>query len=130
MIFRSGKVVCTGADSVDGVHEALKSTFETLRNLNLSVDDDPTVTVQNVVVSGDLDETLNLDATAIGLGLEAVEYEPEQFPGLIYRLEEPDVVALLFSSGKIVITGCKRFENAEEATEILVERLSELSLLK
>lgn len=129
LIFRSGKVVCTGANSVDGVHEALASTFEALSNLGLEVDDDPTIIVQNMVVSGDLGETLNLNAIAIGLGLEAIEYEPEQFPGLIYRLEEPEVVALLFGSGKTVLTGCKRFEDAEAATEVLVERLSELSLL-
>ena len=129
LIFRSGKLVCTGADSVDGVHEALEATFETLSNLGLSVDDDPVITVQNIVVSGDLRENLNLNAIAIGFGLESVEYEPEQFPGLVYRLEEPAVVALLFGSGKTVITGCKRFEDAEEATSVLVERLSELSLL-
>ena len=128
LIFRSGKIVCTGADSVDRVHEALASVFETLRDLSLRVDDDPTITVQNIVVSGDLGETLNLNAIAIGLGLEAVEYEPEQFPGLVYRLDEPDVVALLFGSGKTVITGCKQLEDAEEATEVLVERISGLSL--
>ena len=88
LIFRSGKLVCTGADSVDGVHKAFTSTFETLRSLGLSVDDEPTITVQNIVVSGDLGESLNLNAIAIGLGLESVEYEPEQFPGLVYRLEE------------------------------------------
>ena len=129
LIFRSGKIVCTGANSVDGVHEAFASTFDALSTLSLSVDDDPTITVQNMVVSGDLGETLNLNAIAIGFGLEAVEYEPEQFPGLVYRLEEPAVVALLFGSGKTVITGCKRFEEAEEATDVLVERLSDLSLL-
>ena len=129
LIFRSGKLVCTGADSVDGVHRALASTFETLSSLGLSLDDEPAITVQNIVVSGDLGESLNLNAIAIGLGLESVEYEPEQFPGLVYRLEEPAVVALLFGSGKTVITGCKRLDDAEAATDVLVERLSDLSLL-
>ena len=129
LIFRSGKVVCTGANSVDRVHEALGSTFAALRNLGLTVDEDPEITVQNIVVSGDLGEKLNLNAIAIGLGLEAIEYEPEQFPGLVYRLAEPNVVALLFGSGKTVITGCKQIEDAEETTEVLVERLSDLSLL-
>ncbi|WP_160135389.1 TATA-box-binding protein [Halococcus salsus] len=129
LIFRSGKIVCTGANSVDGVHEALASVFETLRDLSLRVDDDPTITVQNIVVSGDLGERLNLNAIAIGFGLEAVEYEPEQFPALVYRLEDPAVAALLFGSGKTIITGCKQLEDAEEATDVLVERLSDLSLL-
>ena len=105
------------------------SLFTALSNLGLTVDEDPEITVQNIVVSGDLGETLNLNAIAIGLELEAIEYEPEQFPGLIYRLDEPAVVALLFGSGKTVLTGCKRFDDAEEATEVLVERLSDLSLL-
>ncbi|MEF8829806.1 MAG: TATA-box-binding protein, partial [Haloarcula sp.] len=66
---------------------------------------------------------------AIGLGLENIEYEPEQFPGLVYRLDEPDVVALLFGSGKLVVTGGKRKEDAEEAVDTIVERLSDLGLL-
>ncbi|MFB6160878.1 MAG: TATA-box-binding protein, partial [Haloferacaceae archaeon] len=70
-----------------------------------------------------------LNAIAIGLGLENIEYEPEQFPGLVYRLEEPDVVALLFGSGKLVITGGKRPEDAAEAVDVIVSRLDELGLL-
>ncbi len=65
-------------------------------------DDDvttPEIEIQNIVSSGDFGHTLNLCAIAIGLGLEHVEYEPEQFPGLVYRLDDPDVVALLFGSG-------------------------------
>ena len=129
LLFRSGKLVCTGAKSVDGVHQAIEITFDALRGLGLEVDDDPTITVQNMVVSGDLGQKLNLNAIAIGLGLESIEYEPEQFPGLVYRLDEPDVVALLFGSGKTVITGCKQLEDAEEATEVLVDRLGDLGLL-
>ena len=56
----------------------------------------------------------------IGLGLENIEYEPEQFPGLVYRLDDPDVVALLFGSGKLVITGGKKPEDAEEAVDKIV----------
>ena len=66
---------------------------------------------------------------AIGLGLESIEYEPEQFPGLVYRMDEPDVVILLFGSGKIVITGGKRTEDAQEAVEKIVERIEGLGLL-
>ena len=129
LIFRSGKIVCTGAKSVEEVHRAIESAFEVFDDLGLRVNNNSEVAVQNIVVSGDLGEWLNLNAIAIGFGLEAIEYEPEQFPGLVYRLEEPSVVALLFGSGKTVITGCKRFEDAQRATEVLVERLSNLSLL-
>jgi transcription initiation factor TFIID TATA-box-binding protein len=129
LIFRSGKIVCTGAKSTQDVHESLHIVFDKLRELQIQVEDDPEITVQNIVTSADLGHTLNLNAIAIGLGLENIEYEPEQFPGLVYRLEEPSVVALLFGSGKLVITGGKKPEDAERAVEEIVARLDELGLL-
>ena len=81
------------------------------------------------MASADLGRRLNLNAIAIGLGLETVEYEPEQFPGLVYRLDDPPVVVLLFGSGKSVITGGKTREMAENAVDVVEDRLSDLSLL-
>ena len=129
LIFRSGKIVCTGANSTDAVHESLAIVFEKLRALQIPVADDPEITVQNIVTSADLGVDLNLNAIAIGLGLENIEYEPEQFPGLVYRLDEPDVVALLFGSGKLVITGGKQPADAEAAVDVISERLADLGLL-
>ncbi|MBX0297691.1 TATA-box-binding protein [Haloarcula nitratireducens] len=129
LIFRSGKVVCTGAKSVDAVETALGQVFDELRSLGVEVDDSPTIDIQNVVSSADLKANLNLNAIAIGLGLEHIEYEPEQFPGLVYRLDEPDVVALLFGSGKLVITGGKQLSDAEDALTVIEDRLSDLGLL-
>jgi len=129
LIFRSGKVVCTGANSTEAVHDSLDIVFEKLRALQIPVDDDPEITVQNIVSSADLGVDLNLNAIAIGLGLENIEYEPEQFPGLVYRLDEPDVVALLFGSGKLVVTGGTQREDAEKAITVIVDRLEELGLL-
>ncbi len=129
LIFRSGKIVCTGAKSTDAVRRSLDIVFEKLRELQIPIEDDPEVTVQNIVTSADLGEDLNLNAIAIGLGLEHIEYEPEQFPGLVYRLEEPEVVALLFGSGKLVITGGKEPADAEAAVDVIVDRLQDLGLL-
>jgi len=129
LIFRSGKIVCTGAKSTDAVHEALHMVFDELRALDIPIDDDPEITVQNIVTSADLGTDLNLNAIAIGLGLENIEYEPEQFPGLVYRIDDPDVVALLFGSGKLVITGGKEPADAVAAVDVISERLSELGLL-
>ncbi|MFC7213060.1 hypothetical protein ACFQO4_03055 [Saliphagus sp. GCM10025334] len=61
--------------------------------------------IQNYVLVADLEQTQNLEALAIGLGLEQTEYEPEQFPGLVYRPSDHDFVLLIFSSGKVVIAG-------------------------
>ena len=129
LIFRSGKIVCTGAKSIDDVHEALGIIFQKLRDLQIPVEESPEITVQNIVSSADLGHTLNLNALAIGLGLEDVEYEPEQFPGLVYRMDDPDVVILLFGSGKIVITGGKRTADAAEAVDVIVDRIDDLGLL-
>ncbi|CDK38025.1 TATA-box-binding protein [Halorubrum sp. AJ67] len=61
--------------------------------------------------------------------MEAVEYEPEQFPGLVYRLSEPDVVILLFSSGKVVITGATDVSTPPKALEAAHGKLDSLGLL-
>jgi len=128
LIFRSGKIVCTGAKSVDDVHAACQRVFDDLRALGVDVNDDPEVIVQNIVASADLGANLNLNAIAIGLGLENIEYEPEQFPGLVYRIDDPKVVALLFGSGKLVITGGKTPRDAKRAVTVIVERLTELGM--
>lgn len=128
LIFRSGQIVCTGAKSIDAVHTALECTFEQLRALQIDVPNDPEITVQNIVTSADLGTPLTLNAIAIGLGLENIEYEPEQFPGLVYRLDRLPVVILLFGSGKLVITGAQEINQASQGIEILTTQLTELGL--
>lgn len=130
LIFRSGKVVCTGAQSATAVEDALEIFFQELRHLGIHVDESPEITIENMVTSGDLDERLNLNAIAIGLGLANIEYEPEQFPGLVYRLDDPPVVVLLFGSGKLVITGAQTVEDAETALGTVQSRLKNLDLLQ
>ena len=129
LTFRSGKMVCTGAGSVDEAHQAIHTLFDELRSLGIDVRTESDIVVQNMVTSGELGQRLNLIAIAIGLGLEDVEYEPEQFPGLVYRLPEGSGVGLLFGSGKLVITGCTSFEDATKAIETIRGRLQDLDLL-
>jgi transcription initiation factor TFIID TATA-box-binding protein len=75
LIFQSGKIVCTGATSVEGVHEAVHATFDALWDHGIPAEDAPEIVVQNIVTSGDFGEMLNLHALAIGLGLETIKYE-------------------------------------------------------
>ena len=130
LIFRSGKMVCTGAASVDQARQAIHVVLDELRSLGIDVRTESDIVVQNMVASGELGQRLNLIAIAIGLGLEDVEYEPEQFPGLVYRLPDATGVGLLFGSGKLVITGCKSFEDAVMAIETIHEQLQNLDLLE
>ncbi|BAI61357.1 putative TATA-box-binding protein [Methanocella paludicola SANAE] len=81
--------------------------FSKMNSVGIEVKPKPQATVQNIVSSADLGCLLNLNSVCIAFGLENVEYEPEQFPGLVLRLDPPKVAVLLFGSGKMVITGSK-----------------------
>jgi TATA-box binding protein (TBP), component of TFIID and TFIIIB len=130
LIFTSGKVVCTGSKSVENAHTAMIALASTLKDIGFDkIDLKPEVYVQNIVASADLKATLNLNTIAIAFGLENVEYEPEVFPGLIYRVEVPKVVVLVFSSGKLVITGGKCPEDCEEGMRIVRTEFDNLGLL-
>ncbi len=100
-----------------------------LNSIGIKTIENPQITVQNIVASADLHTILNLNAIAIGLGLENIEYEPEQFPGLVYRIDEPKVVVLIFSSGKLVVTGGKTPEDCERGVEVVRQQLDNMGLL-
>lgn len=133
LLFRSGKAVVTGAKDVESIDIA----FNTLRKdllkheFELWDEDDCESVLHNIVVTCDICEDLdiekiNLTKLMMLLPFEKTEYEPEQFPGLIYRLTDMGVVYLIFSSGKCVITGSNNFETAELAEIEIKKQLSEL----
>jgi len=66
------------------------------------------IRIENVVASTSLGK--ELDLPGISKSLEGAEYEPEQFPGLVYRMKNPKAATLLFRSGKVVCTGAKSLE--------------------
>ena len=81
LIFTSGKVVCTGSKNVEDVRTVITTLAKTLKSMGFEkIDMEPEIHVQNIVASADLKSDLNLNAVALGLGLENIEYEPEQFP--------------------------------------------------
>jgi len=129
LIFRSGKANCTGAKNLDDVRKTISTVIERLGGAGIPVFKKPEITVQNMVAVYDLESDLNLNAIAISLGLENVEYEPEQFPGLVYRIKVPKVVMLLFGSGKVVCTGARKVEDIREAVDKLKEELSAAGLI-
>ena len=73
-----------------------------------------------------LPRKLNLNNLTFHLPFDKVEYEPEQFPGLIYRLDYPRVVCLIFGSGKMVITGARHKDEILEAVEQIKDELADL----
>jgi transcription initiation factor TFIID TATA-box-binding protein len=129
LLFRSGKVVCTGGKSLSDVKAAMSKIVRQLEVANVHIKVEPKIEVQNIVASSDLETGINLNAIAISLGLERVEYEPEQFPGLVYRIDSPKVVLLLFGSGKLVCTGARKPEDVEIAVNKITEELRSAGLL-
>jgi len=129
LIFGSGKVVLTGAKSIESLDKGLEYLAHELRSLQIALYDELEYCVQNIVTSGYLGNSINLNKIAIEFNLEQIEYEPEQFPGLVYRLSDPKVVVLLFRSGKIIITGGKREEDAKRAVQNIVHSLTTTGVL-
>jgi len=118
LIFSSGKVVCTGAKSLTKVKESIEKIIENLRKIRIKIKIRPKIIVQNMVASGTINMDLNLNSLA--MKLENTEYEPEQFPGLVYKLPGTRATFLLFSNGKIVCTGTRSEVKLREAVRKLI----------
>jgi len=124
LIFSSGKVVCTGARSMDKVEESIKKIIKSLEKIGIKITVKPVINIQNIVASGTVGMDLNLNTLA--MKLPNTEYEPEQFPGLVYKLAEAKATFLLFSNGKIVCTGTKSEKEVRDALDMLIEKLKKV----
>lgn len=124
LVFSSGNLVCTGTKSIAQVKEVIREVIKQIRKINVRVTIVPKITVQNIVASGSIDVNLNLNYLA--LELENTEYEPEQFPGLVYKLVEPNATFLLFSNGKLVCTGTKNRAQLEDSMAQLNKKIKEI----
>ncbi len=123
LVFSSGNLVCTGTKNRKQVREVIDQVIKQLKKVDVKVKEKPIIKVQNIVASGKIDMTINLNLLA--LELENVEYEPEQFPGLVYKLEEPSATFLLFTNGKLVCTGTKNRKQLKEVMEQLKKNVKE-----
>jgi transcription initiation factor TFIID TATA-box-binding protein len=124
LIFSSGKVVCTGARSMDKVEESIKKIIKSLEKIGIKIKIKPEIKIQNIVASGSIGMDLNLNTLA--MKLDNTEYEPEQFPGLVYKLPMAKATFLLFSNGKIVCTGTKSETEVHAAVDKLIENLQKV----
>jgi len=130
LLFHSGKAVCTGGKSWKQVDETIRTVSNLIRKGGQKILAQPKIQVQNIVATADLGSELNLNSVAITLGLERVEYEPEQFPGLVCRLDDPRVVVLLFGSGRLVCTGARRPSDVQLAVRKITKELEDSGLLR
>lgn len=123
LIFKSGKMVITGAKSVNQLIHVVKKLLKVFMDQGIPIKGKPQIQIQNIVASANLKVYIDLERAA--LEFENSLYEPEQFPGLIFRMDEPRVVMLIFSSGKMVITGAKMEQEVYEAVKRVAYKLKE-----
>ena len=127
LIFGSGKMVCTGAKSERQAKRAVRKVVRELKDNGIVILRRPIIQVQNIVASASFGVRIDLEKSVYHLG--RTMYEPEQFPGLIYRMDEPKVVILVFASGKIVCTGAKKEEEVYESINKLRDQLEREELI-
>jgi len=127
LMFSTGKMVCTGARSERLAKKAVMKAVEELKSNGIVIAGRPDIQVQNIVASGDLFGRIDLEKTTYAL--KKTMYEPEQFPGLIYRMDNPKTVMLLFASGKFVCTGARSESQVYEAVKNLQENLEKAKLI-
>ena len=127
LIFNSGKMVCTGAKSEKEAKKAVLKVVKQLKNSGIVIVSKPELKIVNMVASANLSGMIDLEKSTYTLG--RTMYEPEQFPGLIYRMDDPKVVILLFASGKLVCTGAKKEMDVYEAVQKLHQRLEDEELI-
>jgi len=127
LIFSTGKLVCTGAKSEKLALSTVRKVVRELRKEGFIIRKSPKIKVVNMVGTADVGRMIDLEAASDIL--DNTMYEPEQFPGMIYRMKEPKVVILIFRSGKLVLTGGKSEKQVHEAVEKMVSILTENELI-
>ncbi len=127
LIFRTGKMVCTGAKSEEMAVKAVRTVVRRLRKGGIRIKKDAVVVVQNIVAAINLGGKIHLERAARVLPRSM--YEPEQFPGLIHRMLDPKTVILLFASGKLVCTGAKKEADVYRSVHNLHSLLEEKDLM-
>jgi transcription initiation factor TFIID TATA-box-binding protein len=127
LVFRTGKMVCTGSTSEEMAVKAVNMVVAKLRKGGIKIKKDAVVTVQNIVSSINLGGKISLEKAARTLPRSM--YEPEQFPGVIHRMVDPKTVILLFASGKLVCTGAKTEKDVYRSVNNLHNMLEEKGLM-
>jgi transcription initiation factor TFIID TATA-box-binding protein len=118
--------VLTGIRNHKALADGLAIVMKSVRDAGITTHDEPKVAITNMVCSYDIGKRINLNKIVVTLNVENIEYEPEQFPGLVYRIKDPKIVALLFSSGKIILTGGKTLEDIKKGLDVIEQKIESI----
>jgi len=124
LVFSSGKIVLTGIRNTQALADGIAMVIKSLKKAGIEPLPEPKIAVTNMVCSYNLGRYVNLNKLSVALNLENIEYEPEQFPGLVYRVNDPRIVVLIFSSGKIILTGGRNLDDIKKGLGVLEEKLA------
>lgn len=127
LIFETGKMVCTGAKSEKEAIQAVNRVTKELKKNGIPIMNRPAIKIQNIVASAALGGEIDLESVVYKL--KRVMYEPEQFPGAVFRMDVPKVVFLIFSAGKLVCVGAKKEQEVYEAVNNIQKLLEEKELI-
>jgi len=124
-------MICTGAASENEARRALRKLVRVLKEGGILIVGKPEMKIVNVVATVNLGGSVDLlESYESERGMRGkVVYEPEQFPGLIYRMDGPRAVFLIFSSGKLVCTGARKEEDVHQAVMELHRKLEQKNLI-
>ncbi|MCL4399364.1 TATA-box-binding protein [Candidatus Parvarchaeota archaeon] len=125
LVFGSGKLVCTGGRSREDIITAMGKLLKELRKVGINIKSEWKLEIQNIVASGNLNKKLDLNK--IAFNVDETEYNPEQFPGLVYKLPNSKITFLLFGTGKIVCTGAKNVSEIDGAIKTLLSAIKKVN---
>lgn len=125
LVFRTGKYNIAGADSTSQLNQINNEFIARLQELGIE-DKGSSFELRNLVFLDKYSRELDLDQVVIALGLEESEYEPEQFPGILYRPTDAAGTFLIFRNGKVIFTGSSSLDDAETAFASLFAQLDKL----
>lgn len=125
-LYRTGTFQIRGTETREDLFKSKDKLLEALQKIGLELDD-VDFHQNNAVFLEDFNSDIHLEALAIHLGLEKVEYEPEQFPGVIYRPPDIGTVMLVFNSGKAIISGTISEDVAQQSSDHLRGEIQNLS---
>jgi len=124
LLFKNGKIICSGASSEEQIEQGIRKANKLIHDVQKDVKIKRKVDFEivNFVATASLD--MNLDLFDVAMNLDNVEYEPEQFPGAILRLDEPKLTFLLFKNGKMICAGAKKEAHLKQGLKIVEEMVA------
>jgi transcription initiation factor TFIID TATA-box-binding protein len=120
--YKSGKFLITGVKNLDKVNETAQRILNILKKAGINAEL-KTIKIHNIVLIDKIELNQSLDNLIISMNDQRASYEPEQFPGIIYKDKKEGINYLLFSNGKIVITGVTDVELAKKNLEIFKNKI-------